>query len=70
MRKSNTEYLSAKIWGKDRIVLIREFCSKNNMTVHELLESAIDLFFSDKKNMLCLKSKEELIEMILKGETK
>lgn len=68
-RSREAEYLSAKIFGEDRIRKVKIYCKERNINTRTFLEEIIDSFFENKKNQLLMLSKEDLIEMILrKGE--
>ena len=44
-RDRKTEYLSAKIFGDDRIRKVKSYCRLNNMNIRFFLEELIDAFF-------------------------
>ena len=68
-RSRETEYLSAKIFGEDRIKKVKTYCKTKNINTRAFFEELIDNFFKSEKAKLLLLSKEDLIEMILmKGE--
>lgn len=67
-RDRKTEYLSAKIFGDDRIRKVKSYCRLNNINIKFFLEELIDAFFKNKENELMSLSKEELVKMILEKE--
>ena len=65
-RKRDSEYISAKIFGNERIKRVRNYCKEKNINLRSFLEELIDNFFLNKKNELMTLSKEELVEMIMR----
>ena len=67
-RNRNTEYVSAKIFGDERIKKVKTYCKKNNINVRVFLEKLVDDFFMQEQNALMALSKEELVNMLLMKE--
>lgn len=67
-RNRNTEYVSAKIFGDERIKKVKTYCNKNNINTRVFLEKLVDDFFMQEQNALMALSKEELVNMLLMKE--
>lgn len=53
----------------ERLVnLIRNFCKINNITYVEFVVKILDSFFESRQVQLSMKTREELIDMIMKYE--
>lgn len=67
-RGRNTKYVSAKIFGDDRIKKVKTYCKQNDINTRSFLEKLIDDFFQKKQNDLMALSKKELVNMLLTKE--
>lgn len=53
----------------ERLVnLMRNFCKTNNLTYVEFVVKLLDSFFEKRQAQLSMKTREELIDMIMKYE--
>jgi len=64
-RERVTDYLSAKIYGEERIAIIEKYCDSMGMSNQRFLEMLVDKFFEDEINWLRTMTKEQLIDYII-----
>lgn len=69
-RQRNTEYISGKIFGDERIKKVKSYCKANNINTRIFLEQLVDDFFDKRYKDLMQLSKEELVNMIVMREEK
>lgn len=60
-----TDYMSAKIFGKERISKVERYCEFMDMSTKDFIQKAIDSFFQNEKQWLESMTREQLINYIL-----
>lgn len=64
-RERTTNYLSAKIFGGERITKIERYCDFMGMSNQQFLEMLVDKFFENEMDWLRTMTKEQLIDYII-----
>jgi len=64
-RNRTTNYLSAKIFGEERITKIERYCDLMGASNQQFLEMLVDEFFEHEIDWLQTMTKEQLISYII-----